>query len=130
MGMGDVFDASTADFGRMAPGLNICISEILHRAVMKVDEAGTVAAAVTAVCMTKSCAPRAPLPKKVKIDRPFIFVVYDRNKKVILFAAKVETVPALADAGDAAPDAASMHSASAGDKRKMVHDHNLGLGAE
>lgn len=125
MGMGDVFDASTANFDRMAPGKGICISEILHKAVMKVDEAGTVAAAVTAVCTTKSCcAPRAPVPKKVTIDRPFLFVVYDRLNKMTLFVAKVETVPA-ADAGDEAAGAASTDSAAVGEKRKMEHERDL-----
>jgi len=103
IGMGAVFDAS-ADFQRMA-STGAYIGDVLHKAVMKVDEKGTVAAAVTAVCTTKGCSqPRVPVPIKVKVDRPFLFLVYDKPKNIVLFVAKVETVsPAVPTPSDTAP---------------------------
>jgi serpin B len=65
------------------------IRDVLHKAVIEVNEQGTVAAAATAVVMTRSL---PPPPVRVKLDRPFLFVVYDRPAKTLLFAAKVETV--------------------------------------
>ena len=47
------------------------ISKISHRAIIKVDEAGTTAAAVTVIEATRSISG----PPRVIFDRPFIFVV-------------------------------------------------------
>jgi serpin B len=65
------------------------IEDVLHKAVVEVNEEGTVAAAATAVVMTRSL---PPPPIDFTIDRPFLFVVYDQLAKAVLFAAKVESV--------------------------------------
>jgi len=65
------------------------IEDVLHKAVIEVNEEGTVAAAATAVMMTRSL---PPPPVELKVDRPFLFVVYDQSAKTVLFVAKVESV--------------------------------------
>jgi serine protease inhibitor len=67
---------------------NDYISEISHKAIIKVNEAGTTAAAVTVVQMTRSIC-RDP---EFICDRPFIFVVAHNATKTILFAARVNNV--------------------------------------
>ena len=117
LGMGAVFQRG-AEFGRMAPGAYI--EDVLHKAVMKTDESGTVAAAVTAVCATKgACRRPPPVPVKVKVDRPFLFVVYDKPQNIVQFVAKVETVSPVAAAAEALalPSTPTLPSAL-GDKRE------------
>jgi len=87
MGMHDAFQAS-AQFHRMTEG-SAYIEDVLHKAVIEVNEEGTVAAAATAVMMTRSL---PPPPVELKVDRPFLFVVYDQPAKTVLFAAKIESV--------------------------------------
>ena len=87
MGMAEVFGPS-ATFDRMT-GSQTHIEDVFHKAVIEVNEEGTVAAAATAVVMTRSL---PPPPIELKVDRPFLFVVYDLPAKTVLFVAKVETV--------------------------------------
>ena len=87
MGMTEAFWAS-ATFDRMTGSLTH-IEDVFHKAVIEVNEEGTVAAAATAVVMTTSL---PPPPIELKVDRPFLFVVYDLPAKTVLFVAKIETV--------------------------------------
>ena len=116
LGMGAVFQRG-AEFGRMAPGA--FIEDVLHKAVMKTDESGTVAAAVTAVCTTKGiCRRPPPVPVKVKVDRPFLFVVYDKPQNIIQFVAKVETVSPVSAAEASALASTPTLPSALGDKRE------------
>ncbi len=95
MGMYDAFDITASDFSGMDgrscfAGDPEClyIREAVHKAFVSVDEAGTEAAAATAVVMqTESARPR---PIKVTVDRPFIFIIRDRESDAILFVGRVE----------------------------------------
>ena len=94
MGMSDAFDSAAADFSGMdgkscLAGNPKClyIREILHKAFVSVDEAGTEAAAATAVVITQESAP--PNPVSVSVDRPFIFLIRDRETGVVLFVGRV-----------------------------------------
>ena len=93
LGMTDAF-ADTADLTGMfyadqAAG-NLYISEALHKAFVGVDELGTEAAAATAVIIALTSAP-APMPEPVelRLDHPFIYVIYDRVTGSILFVGRV-----------------------------------------
>ena len=81
-------EQASAQFHRMTEG-SAYIEDVLHKAVIEVNEEGTVAAAATAVMMTRSL---PPPPVELKVDRPFLFVVYDQPAKTVLFAAKIESV--------------------------------------
>ena len=87
LGMKDAF-TSAADFtgmGEAAKGISI--SAVIHEAFIAVDEKGAEAAAATAVVMTKSAAPGAPV--EFKVDRPFFFVIRDTDTNTPLFVGHV-----------------------------------------
>ena len=97
MGMPDAFDGEAANFSGM-DGLScrakgdICllISDVLHKAFVSVDEAGTEAAAATAVItgVTKAVFVE-PEPIELVVDRPFIFLIRHRGTGTILFLGRV-----------------------------------------
>jgi serine protease inhibitor len=61
------------------------ISQITQRTYLQVDEAGTEAAAATAVLTARSAA----RPERVAIDKPFLFALRDRVSGLILIAGYV-----------------------------------------
>jgi len=66
---------------------NVYVSEVVHKAFIKVDEEGTKAAATTAIIVsTKSFGRNL---KRMQIDRPFVFIIYDQLNNVILFNGAV-----------------------------------------
>lgn len=86
MGMADAFSMS-ADFSGMDGTRDLFITDVLHKAFVAVDEAGTEAAAATAVIAGLKAMPAPPLD--VKIDRPFIFLIRDIQTGTILFVGRV-----------------------------------------
>ena len=86
MGMPVAFSGA-ADFSGMTGNPELAISDVLHKAFVSVDEAGTEAAAATAVIVGETAMPAEPLP--VTIDRPFIFFIRDIETGAILFVGRV-----------------------------------------
>ena len=86
MGMEDAFSGA-ADFSGMTGGRDLFISSVIHKAFVSVDEAGTEAAAATAVVMVESAAPGEPV--QVTVDRPFIFAIRDIQTGAVLFVGRV-----------------------------------------
>jgi serpin B len=86
MGMPLAF-SSKADFSGMTGNLDLSISEVVHKSFVDVDEAGTEAAAATAVIMRATAMPM--MPKEVTVDRPFIFLIRDVETGAIIFAGRV-----------------------------------------
>jgi serpin B len=86
MGMPVAF-SDNADFSGMTGKRELSISDVVHKAFVALDEAGTEAAAATAVIMTLTSAP--PPPVEVTIDRPFIFLIQDIETGTILFVGRV-----------------------------------------
>jgi serpin B len=92
MGMKLAFDADRADFTKIAnppsKADRLVISQVFHKAFVKVDEKGTEAAAATAVMMARGGgAPEQP--RQVKVDRPFLFFLRDIPSGLVLFAGRV-----------------------------------------
>jgi serpin B len=87
LGMATAFDPSAADFSGMTTQARLFISDVIHEAYIAVDEEGTEAAAATAVIMRLSAAPVEIV--ELTIDRPFIFVLRDRETGAILFLGRV-----------------------------------------
>jgi serpin B len=86
MGMPIAFSGS-ADFSGMTGSPDLYIDEVLHKAFVSVDEAGTEAAAATAVIMRETAIPAQPI--EVTIDHPFIFLIRDIDTGAILFVGRV-----------------------------------------
>ena len=86
MGMPVAFTGA-ADFSGMTGNRDLFIAEVLHKAFVSVDEAGTEAAAATAVVMNLTAAPGEPV--EVALDRPFIFLIRDIETGAILFVGRV-----------------------------------------
>ncbi|MEN8207926.1 MAG: serpin family protein [Candidatus Fermentibacteria bacterium] len=86
LGMESAF-ANSADFSGFTGSPDLFISEVLHKAFVKVDEAGTEAAAATAVVMGLTAIPEQPV--QMNIDSPFIFFILDRESGSIVFMGRV-----------------------------------------
>ena len=87
LGMKSAFDERTADLSAMTTQERLFVSAVVHGAMVAVDEAGTEAAAATAVVAE---ATSAMLPSVVlTADRPFYFVIHDIGTKTPLFVGRV-----------------------------------------
>jgi len=86
MGMPVAFSAA-ADFSGMTGNRELTITDILHKAFVSVDEAGTEAAAATAVVVGLTSVPEQPV--QVTVDRPFIFLIRDIETDAIVFVGRV-----------------------------------------
>ena len=60
----------------MTGNLELVIGDVLHEAVVKTDEAGTEAAAATAVEMKLGS---VSIPTYVDVNRPFLFLIRDQS---------------------------------------------------
>ncbi len=85
LGMGVAFTES-ADFSGMTGKRDLLIQDVLHKAFVSVDEAGTEAAAATAVIVGTTS---VPLPAEFKADRPFIFLIRDIPTASTIFVGRV-----------------------------------------
>ena len=87
MGMTDAFSPDDADFYGMTDDGPLFISDVLHKAFVSVDEAGTEAAAATAVIVPAGASLESIV--EVTVDRPFIFLIRDIKTGAILFIGRV-----------------------------------------
>lgn len=82
-----VCGAPNTDLSGVGPG-NLCVLQAFQQAVLKVDEEGTVAAAVTEIGI--GVLSGSPAPEKVlHLDRPFLFQVVHTETAWPLFLAAV-----------------------------------------
>jgi len=88
LGMGIAFDPMKADFTRMYSPGGIFISFVRHKTFVQVDEEGTEAAAVTAVGVRATSVGDSG-PILVRVDRPFLFAIRERQSGTLLFVGKI-----------------------------------------
>ena len=86
LGMTDAFTPS-ADFTGMSKEKPLFISDVVHKAMVGVDEHGVEAAAATAVMLAGSIATTEI--KQVNVNRPFFFGIYDQPTSTWLFLGHV-----------------------------------------
>ena len=86
LGMSTAF-GSEADFSGIDGTRDLYISDVVHQAFVAVDEAGTEAAAATAVIIGVTSMPVAPF--ELTLDRPFVFLLRDVQTGAILFAGRL-----------------------------------------
>ena len=87
LGLEAPFDIEKADFSRITKDASLYISNIIHEAVVEVSEKGTKAAAATAVITKETMASPEEEPKRIEFmaNRPFFYLIQDRETKTILF---------------------------------------------
>jgi serine protease inhibitor len=83
LGMVDASNAEKADFSSIAPLM--FISQIEHKAIIEVNEEGTVAAAASSMGMGAT----AVMPVEFIVNRPFILFIRDDRTGNILFMGKI-----------------------------------------
>ncbi len=87
LGMAAAFDPGAADFASIADEDDLHISEVLHKTYLSVDERGTEAAAATGVTIGLTSV--GPEEFRMRIDRPFFFVIRDSHSGSMLFTGRI-----------------------------------------
>lgn len=87
MGMPVAFEFDRADFSGITTDERLFIADVIHQANIDVDEAGTEAAAATAVVMEAGSAPGEVVT--LDVDRPFIFALRDTQTGAIVFLGRI-----------------------------------------
>ena len=87
MGMEIAFDEWEANFSGIADvsPQNLFIDEVKHKTFIRVDEEGTEAAAVTSVGVGITS-----MPPQMIINRPFVFIIHERESGANLFMGKIK----------------------------------------
>ncbi|MBP5668306.1 MAG: serpin family protein [Salinivirgaceae bacterium] len=92
LGVVDVFSPLTADLSKMGGGYTEAfVSDAFQLSHISVDESGTEAAAVTVVVfeITGVVGP-VEVPIEFNVNRPFAYIIRDKQTGAILFVGKVE----------------------------------------
>lgn len=84
LGLHEMF--GNADLSGVSGNTELFVSDVVQRAVVKVDEEGTEAAAATGVTEVNRMGIELPV---VKVDHPFLFFIRNRNTGEIFFAGQV-----------------------------------------
>jgi len=87
MGMPLAFDAVNADFKAMSEDA-LCLSLVQQDAVIKVDEEGTEAAAVSSTVILGAASPDPREPIVFHADHPFLYLITESSSGAILFAGR------------------------------------------
>ena len=87
LGMKDAFAPGLADFSGMDGKKDLYIQDVVHKAFIAVDEAGTEAAAASGVIVGTTAVPSDIV--KLDINRPFIYLIHDIQTGTILFLGRV-----------------------------------------
>ncbi|XP_057714596.1 serine protease inhibitor 2.1 isoform X2 [Corythoichthys intestinalis] len=83
MGFVSLFGGS-ANLTKLSKDKGLKVSEVLHKAVVDVDEVGTTAAAATTIGIIPYS-----LPRTFIVNRPFFFFIYHEDTKSLLFMGRV-----------------------------------------
>ncbi|XP_003787063.1 plasma serine protease inhibitor [Otolemur garnettii] len=82
LGISEVF-TSDADLSGISNNSNIQVSEMVHKAVVEVDESGTKAAAATGMVFVFRSARLSS--QRVVFNRPFLMAIVENRKNIIFF---------------------------------------------
>lgn len=91
LGMKKAFEPFVADFRGISEDESLFISQVLHKTHIEVTEAGTRAAAVTAV-IVEAAEALEEKPKEVILDRPFVYMIVDMQNKLPIFIGAVTEI--------------------------------------
>ncbi len=98
LGMPLALDRNRADFTGIAnpphPADRLSITKVFHQGFTRVNEKGTEAGAATAFELGPTGPPEEP--RRIDVDRPFLFLIRDNSSGLILFLGRVsDPAPAL-----------------------------------
>lgn len=83
MGLTDIFDAKQADLSKLSRH-SVYLSRLIHKSVIKVNEAGTVAAGASGAIFANKAT-----PPRFYANRPFAFLIVERITNTLLFCGQV-----------------------------------------
>ncbi|XP_067307525.1 plasminogen activator inhibitor 1 [Pseudorasbora parva] len=84
MGLGDLFSQSKADFSRITTEEPLCISKVLQKVKLEVNEEGTKGSSATAAVIYSRMA-----VEEITLDRPFYFFIQHTPTGALLFSGQV-----------------------------------------
>merc|ERR1719420_792546 len=76
------------DFSRISDDEELEVSDIVHETKIEVNEVGSEAAGVTGILLGVRSGPSANVEQMV-VDRPFVFVIHDKQNNIPLFIGKI-----------------------------------------
>lgn len=89
LGLSDAFNPESANFSGMTEPSELWIGQVIHKAMIEVNEEGSEAAAATAAFMLGGGGGvPAPNPRFIA-DRPFLFLIQENSTRSILFMGKL-----------------------------------------
>ncbi|XP_016955703.1 serine protease inhibitor 77Ba-like [Drosophila biarmipes] len=88
MGIRDLFNRNSANLDRIAPGLYASLCK--HSSKIIVDEEGTTAAAAVTVSLSGR-----GLFNRIDLNRPFLYMIVDKQTGLLLFAGQVRNPKAI-----------------------------------
>lgn len=97
MGMPNAFDSDAAEFERLGSSTdgNLYISRVLHKTFLSMGEKGTRAGAATVVEVRDEASYVEPEEiKEVTLDRPFVYMLIDRENRVPFFIGSMTDLTA------------------------------------
>uniref|UniRef100_A0AAZ3Q2S3 Plasminogen activator inhibitor 1 n=1 Tax=Oncorhynchus tshawytscha TaxID=74940 RepID=A0AAZ3Q2S3_ONCTS len=74
MGLGDMFNLAKADFTRITTEERLCVSKVLQKVKIEVNEKGTKGSSATAAIMFSRMA-----IEEITLDRPFLFLIQHKS---------------------------------------------------
>ncbi|NWZ35565.1 ZPI inhibitor, partial [Brachypodius atriceps] len=83
LGIKNLFTRS-ADLSHLTDHEYVAVSQVVQKAVIEVDEEGTEAAAASGSTITAFA-----IPPVIKVDRPFLFMIFEETFKTLLFIGRV-----------------------------------------
>ena len=90
MGIKDAFDSNKADFTKILKGGDIFVNQAIHKTYIDLNEKGTKAAAITYFGLTKNSVYAGEDEMyNIVFDKPFIYMIRDKDSKEILFFGTV-----------------------------------------
>jgi serpin B len=89
LGMGQAFDANSADFSGMVQAQRAFIGKVKHKAFAEVNEEGTEAAAATSVEMVATSLGSPRRRFRMVVDRPFFCAIRDNQTGTVLFMGSI-----------------------------------------
>ena len=79
---------NVGEFGKMSTSQDLRVSSVKHKAVVEVTTDGTEGAAATGIDVIPLFGSFEP-PPEFRVDKPFMFMVYDTLQKTFLFVGKI-----------------------------------------